>query len=583
MKKSLQIFSAALFLAGINSGAWAQNTYYWRGQTGGNWSTLSNWTMVTPGNAPLAAVPASLPTASDDVIFDNLSFNANGRTVTVDVPASAGNLNFSDITRTVTFTVNQPLTIAGSLTLSTNITAVGRAAGNTTGAIRFTSAAAATITSASVLVNVPVTFNGAGGRWTLSGDLRVNQLVTFTSGYVLASHDVLPAAANNSTLNTASISKLVFTSAATAVSTGASVNSYVMGYVQKQNASSDNISGEFVFPVGNSFEAGSQAAANYRPIGVGGLPSSPSTLTARYINADPNTNSPLDRSRILAGTFNLNSVSQYEYWYLNGRPSNGKVSLSYNRPGAENYYFFNDPWRIRNLTVAGWKPNDRRWEDISNAVQNPINTADMTVTSTGALNQIEFFTIGSRGVTPLPVRLISFTARKQENRVQLNWLTASEENSSHFEVERSSDGRNFTALTTVNAQGNSSSPVTYVEADMSPLPGTSYYRLRMVDLDGTFSCSKTVAVSSAPAGLQVRAYPNPSKGSSVHLSESTGAKLRLMGVSDMSGRAVSCQTTDAGADGLCLNFTSSLAPGFYLATLASSENGQPVRVKFTVQ
>jgi hypothetical protein len=390
-------------------------------------------------------------------------------------------------------------------------------------------------------------------------------------------------AANSPTLNLNSISKLVFTSAATAVSTGASVNSYVMGYVQKQNASSSNISGEFVFPVGNDFSAGSESAANYRPIVLGGFSNSANTLTARYINADPNTNSPLDRSRILAGTFNLNSVSQYEYWYLNGSASNGKVSLSYNRPGAENYYFFNDPWRIRNLTVAGWKPNDRRWEDISNAVQNPINTADMTVTSTGALNQIEFFTIGSRGVTPLPVRLISFTARKQENRVQLNWLTASEENSSHFEVERSSDGRNFTALTTVNAQGNSSSPVTYVEADMSPLPGTSYYRLRMVDLDGTFSCSKTVAVSSAPAGLQVRAYPNPSKGSSVHLSESTGAKLRLMGVSDMSGRAVSCQTTDAGADGLCLNFTSSLAPGFYLATLASSENGQPVRVKFTVQ
>ncbi len=108
MKKSLQIFAAALLLAGINSAAWAQNRYYWRGQTGGSWSTLSNWTMVTPGNAPLAAVPVSLPTANDDVIFDELSFSSNGRTVTVDVPASAGNLNFSAITRTVTFTVNPP-------------------------------------------------------------------------------------------------------------------------------------------------------------------------------------------------------------------------------------------------------------------------------------------------------------------------------------------------------------------------------------------------------------------------------------------------------------------------------------------
>ncbi len=73
---------------------------------------------------------------------------------------------------------------------------------------------------------------------------------------------------------------------------------------------------------------------------------------------------------------------------------------------------------------------------------------------------------------------------------------------------------------------------------MSPLSGTSYYRLKMVDLDQTFSFSKTVAVSAASAGLQVRAYPNPSTGSSVHLSESTGAKLRLMALTDMSGRTI---------------------------------------------
>ncbi len=105
--------------------------------------------------------------------------------------------------------------------------------------------------------------------------------------------------------------------------------------------------------------------------------------------------------------------------------------------------------------------------------------------------------------SPLPVHLISFTARLQQQNVQLGWQSSAEENTSHFEVERSADGKDFTVLATVNAQGNSSSVISYSASDMSPLPGTSYYRLKMVDLDQTFSFSKTVAVSAASAGLQV--------------------------------------------------------------------------------
>ncbi len=583
MKKSFQIFAAALLLAGISFDARAQNTYYWRGQTGGSWSTLSNWTMVTPGNAPLAAVPVSLPTANDDVIFDELSFSSNGRTVTVDVPASAGNLNFSAITRTVTFTVNQPLTIAGSLTLNTNITAVGRAAGNTTGAIRFTSAAPATIFSAGREYDVPVIFDGPGGRWTLQDNMTAGMNVQFVSGHVVA----LPLAPVADTrpsidpiLKDANVlpftPRFGFTTPVTSVT--ASSASHVIGYVQIVNANNTVVN--LTLPTGDG--------QFYRPIIVNSVSNgggnTPTNIVARYYNNVPASITPALSTTIdpvLGST--LNSVSDKEYWYVGreGGAASPRFTLDYNNTNPAlppNYYRID---KYEGITIAGLHSNKNAWADMGASPSMPPNTL---VSMNGAAgSNYGWFTIGRRGPSPLPVHLISFTARLQQQNVQLGWQSSAEENTSHFEVERSADGKDFTVLATVNAQGNSSSVISYSASDMSPLPGTSYYRLKMVDLDQTFSFSKTVAVSAASAGLQVKAYPNPSKGSSVHLSESTGAKLRLMGITDMSGRTIPCQTNNAGAGGLCLSFTSGLAPGFYLATLASADNGQPVRVKFTVQ
>jgi hypothetical protein len=165
--------------------------------------------------------------------------------------------------------------------------------------------------------------------------------------------------------------------------------------------------------------------------------------------------------------------------------------------------------------------------------------------------------------------------------VQLKWQSSSEENTSHFEVEKSADGKNFSPVLTKKAQGNSSSLVSYNAIDNSPLGGTSYYRLKMVDLDGTFEYSKLVAVS-AEATLQVRAYPNPSQGNGINLTAGDGSKLVLKSVSDLFGKAVGYQQRNAG-ESLQVDFAQPLPAGFYVATLAGSDSGALVKVKFVVQ
>ena len=84
----------------------------------------------------------------------------------------------------------------------------------------------------------------------------------------------------------------------------------------------------------------------------------------------------------------------------------------------------------------------------------------------------------------LPINLLRFNASKQNGATTLVWATANEQNSSHFEIERSSDGVNFIVLDKIKAAGNSTSLINYTFKDKNPASGLNYYRLKEVDLDG---------------------------------------------------------------------------------------------------
>lgn len=113
---------------------------------------------------------------------------------------------------------------------------------------------------------------------------------------------------------------------------------------------------------------------------------------------------------------------------------------------------------------------------------------------------------------PLPVELILFTATATARQaVALHWVTASEKNSHSFVVERSADGKAFRSLGTVAAAGSTQARTTYSLIDEQPLPGSSYYRLRQVDLDGTTAYSPVRNVKRGLAsGEGLAVYPGRS-------------------------------------------------------------------------
>lgn len=110
-------------------------------------------------------------------------------------------------------------------------------------------------------------------------------------------------------------------------------------------------------------------------------------------------------------------------------------------------------------------------------------------------------------LTPLPVKLLSFSATKTADMNFLKWTTTEDINTGNFEVERSM-GNGFDKIGFVKAAGNSGAEKQYVFEDKQPFAGTNHYRLKMVDQDGHVEYSKIITLKSdGSAGISV--YPNP--------------------------------------------------------------------------
>ncbi len=113
----------------------------------------------------------------------------------------------------------------------------------------------------------------------------------------------------------------------------------------------------------------------------------------------------------------------------------------------------------------------------------------------------------------LPVELQSFQAINNGKVNELLWITASETNNSHFEVMRSYDAKTWQTIGKVLGKGTTLEQQKYHFTDMSPLKGTSYYKLKQIDIDGTFAYSEIAVVNKAnESNSNFSIFPNPTSG-----------------------------------------------------------------------
>jgi hypothetical protein len=144
---------------------------------------------------------------------------------------------------------------------------------------------------------------------------------------------------------------------------------------------------------------------------------------------------------------------------------------------------------------------------INNALLSAnISPANNTLQVTLAPMSITSLIVTGAAVA-LPQNLLTFTASKGDNKVVLNFTTTNELNVASFEVERSLDGSSFTTIGTVPGEGANGK---YAFIDAQPLPAANYYRLKLIDPNGSYSYSKIVTIRYDKYA-SVAIFPNPVK------------------------------------------------------------------------
>jgi hypothetical protein len=156
------------------------------------------------------------------------------------------------------------------------------------------------------------------------------------------------------------------------------------------------------------------------------------------------------------------------------------------------------------------------------------------ISATGSVVPPVLFLISEEGA--LPVTLVTFNAVKEGNTALLMWNTTEETNSERFDIEHSTNGKAWVRIGSVEAQGESTGMIYYSFRDGSPAPGENLYRLKMVDLDGSYAYSK---IENLIFDGETLLFPNPLlTGQQLHLESSQLQKISHLKVYDVRGKLV---------------------------------------------
>lgn len=184
--------------------------------------------------------------------------------------------------------------------------------------------------------------------------------------------------------------------------------------------------------------------------------------------------------------------------------------------------------------------------------------------------------------TPLPVVLTAFTGQTTTAGNVLRWNTASEANNDHFEIERSANGQDFVQIGRTAGAGTTASTHSYQFTDVAQAT-TSYYRLRQVDFDGTFSYSPvvTLAASSTLTASQANASAYPSVfDETLYVAGAAGTEAApaTVALCSAAGQPVYSQALTLSAAPQALSSLPALAPGLYILRLTTAAGTTTQRV-----
>lgn len=176
----------------------------------------------------------------------------------------------------------------------------------------------------------------------------------------------------------------------------------------------------------------------------------------------------------------------------------------------------------------------------------------------------------------LPIELISFNAQiNDNNKVDILWATASEKNNDYFEIQRSLNAVEFNKVGLTDSKsvnGHSQSQLSYLYEDSAPLNGVSYYRLKQIDFDKSYSYSKVVSINFIKEkNIRFVIYPNPNNGEFTAdisgIENNHEVKIQLTGEKGNKVYESSFFIQDPANSRFQIVPSDKLSPGIYICTL----------------
>ncbi|PSR51910.1 hypothetical protein AHMF7605_28795 [Adhaeribacter arboris] len=277
----------------------------------------------------------------------------------------------------------------------------------------------------------------------------------------------------------------------------------------------------------------------------------------------------LDDFKLLAATFGGNNL-----WYADTDADGNKVPDWLDNSNNDLFLNFLD------VTSSFYQDTD---QDGLVDIYDPDNLGTVPHASNDANNYTFNYSFRNLNeITPLPVEIINFAAIPGANFIKLSWQTASEHNNDYFQVERSSEGIHFTAISKVKGAGTTDLLTSYQFLDKSPSLGTNYYRLKQMDLDQSFRWSAIVSARinqtlSERDNLVIS--PNPFEDLLQIMVEATREDKLLIKINNLLGKTywVSEIPVLPGLNNIMLPL-GSLNSGLYLIELKLGEKSTTQRI-----
>lgn len=402
-----------------------------------------------------------------------------------------------------TLNIANELTIANTLTLTSGILNVGESTltlngsiSRTSGNIDASNASATVVFGGSTAQTIPAsTFTGNINNLTLnnSAGLSINQDISVVNSLTLTSGK-LTLGANHLTLGlNATIGGSPFSASNMIIASGD-------GELRKRFTEGSGDIASFTFPVGNGggvaeytpivldFASGNYGANAYVSVRV--KDSKQATLNSSVTNY-------LNRNWIVEP----NDITGYSY----------KIQLHYVDADfvTDGSLAEGNLLPIKISSGQWYQPVDGTFSNAQPQGFAGVFANDNYLEWNGLTTFSEFGGAGGSN-QPLPVELLSFNASCVEDQNVLSWQTASEHNSSHFDIEKSRDGETWDVIGQQTAAGNSNELLSYQFVDAEKNNTTAYYRLNQVDFDGKNEYFGPVALTCEQNNFEASTLPNPS-------------------------------------------------------------------------